>query len=243
MKKKETRKLYAWVGYSMLSASLLMAGCGSQTKDPVETTQTETLESVVTEESYTMQETVKETESVDVTEETSDTSGYGTEATGEFVDGAEITSPLQMLEVIWENFPEENRFPCFGGNTEQPVQEGPGVLDLTDTDYMTYTLLIPAELHDSITEGASMVHAMNANTFTGACVKVEGKDQAEFIEVLKNTIVNNQFMCGFPDRLVIIANGDYIAYAYGKENNMSAFQTIATEKIGGVTVEVDQLLE
>ena len=105
------------------------------------------------------------------------------------------TSAVEILNVIWDNFPESDKFEVIGGGTGNAVENKAGSVDVTDTD------------------------------------------------TLKTDILGARFMCGFPERLVIISTGDYVAYAYGADDLVTTFKDIASEKIEGVKVEVDQLFE
>lgn len=157
--------------------------------------------------------------------------------------GSSYASAVEILETIWDNFPEENKFAAFGGGANNSVEDKPGSVDVTDTDTLTYNLLVPEALQSQISDAASLIHMLNANSFTCGSLKVTDADKATFIETLKTDILGARFMCGFPERLVIISTGDYVVYAYGTADNIEAFENVASEKVEGVKVEVDQLFE
>ena len=46
--------------------------------------------------------------------------------------------------------------------------DAPGKFDISKTEELGITLGLPEDLWDDIDDAASMVHMMNANTFTGA---------------------------------------------------------------------------
>jgi len=68
---------------------------------------------------------------------------------------------------------------------------------------------------------------MNANTFTcGAYHLTDGKGQQEFADALKENIMNRQWMCGFPDTLVIASVGnEYVVSAFGNAEIIETFKT------------------
>ena len=137
------------------------------------------------------------------------------------VDGA-----LQMLEGIWAGYAEEDKFPVIGGNIESPVDNAPGNYDLQYAENLSTVLLIPAADLESVDDAATMVHMMNANTFTGGVVHlVDGADANGFAANVRSAIQNNQWMCGFPDKLVIAVSGQYVLIAYGVNDAMNPFQT------------------
>jgi hypothetical protein len=150
---------------------------------------------------------------------------------------------VDILNLIWENTPEEEKFPSYGGNSSDPVMDAPGTVDRGDTNLLSYTLLVPEDLQESVTDAASLVHMMNGNTFTGAALKIQGTEVEKAAENVRDTVAGNQFVCGFPERLTVITAGDYILYAFGSEENVTSFQSIAESKVEGAKVIYNQLLE
>lgn len=140
-------------------------------------------------------------------------------------------SALEVLENIWNSYGEEEKFPVIGGNMESPVDGGPGNYDMAYAENMTFNLLIPADQIANITEAASMIHMMNANTFTGAVFHLaEGVVAADFAATMQSAVQNNQWMCGFPETLVIAAiGGEYVLVAFGVNDAMTPFQTHLSE--------------
>lgn len=152
-------------------------------------------------------------------------------------------SALEVLETIWAGYADDEKFPVIGGSMAAPVDGAPGSYDLADEN-ISYSLLIPADQLGNVTEAASMIHMMNANTFTGAVYKLAGGiTAADFGNAMKEAILNNQWMCGFPDKLLISGFGDtYVLVAFGANDAMDpftshfeaaypGFETIASESI------------
>ena len=135
-------------------------------------------------------------------------------------------SALEILETVWAEYAEEEKFPVIGGSMAAPVDGAPGSYDLADEN-ITYSLLIPAEQLANVTEAASMIHMMNANTFTCAAFKLaEGVTAADFGTAMKDAVLGNQWMCGFPDALLIRAFGDsYVVMAFGVNDAMTPFES------------------
>ena len=137
-------------------------------------------------------------------------------------------SALEVLETVWAQYGEDEKFAVIGGSMAAPVDGAPGNYDLADEN-ITYSLLIPAEQLANVTEAASMIHMMNANTFTCAAYKLSGVSAADFGAAMKDAILNNQWMCGFPDSLLIRAIGDqYVVVAFGVSDAMTPFETHLT---------------
>ena len=153
-------------------------------------------------------------------------------------------SALELLETVWAQYGEDEMFPVIGGSMAAPVDGAPGNYDLADEN-ITYSLLIPAEQLANVSEAASMIHMMNTNTFTCAAFKLaEGVSAADFGAAMKDAVLSNQWMCGFPDRLLISSlGGAYVVMAFGVNDAMNPFEahltaaypgmeTVASETIG-----------
>ena len=92
---------------------------------------------------------------------------------------------------------------------------------------MTVNLLIPAEQIANVTDVASMIHMMNANTFTcGAFTLAEGVTAEDFGAAMQAAVQGNMWMCGFPETLVIaVVDGAHVLVAFGVNDAMNPFQT------------------
>ena len=135
-------------------------------------------------------------------------------------------SALEILETVWAAYAEDEKFPIAGGNIEAGIMDAPGNYDLAYAENMTWNLLVPADRIDNVTEAASMIHMMNANTFTCGVFKLaEGVTAADFGGAMKDAVLNNQWMCGFPDSVLIRNFGDtYVLVAFGVEDAMTTFE-------------------
>ena len=134
-------------------------------------------------------------------------------------------SALEILETVWGSYAEDEKFAIIGGDMGNPVDGAPGNYNIADEN-ISYSLLIPAEQLGYVTEAASMIHMMNANTFTCAAFKLTGTTAADFGAAMKEAILSNQWMCGFPDSLHIRAIGDqYVIVAFGVNDAMTPFET------------------
>ncbi len=144
---------------------------------------------------------------------------------------------LDVFTPIWDNMPEDFRFAAFGGNqNENAVMDAPGAFDLTDTDGLSYLLLLPEAVQSSIDDAASLVHMMNANTFTGAIVRVADGSTEDVAAQIKEAVVNNQFMCGFPEKLIVMSLDNYVLYAFGLGDVVNAFRDTASNSLSGSPV-------
>ena len=148
-----------------------------------------------------------------------------TTPTTELVPVENPASALEILETVWADYAEDEKFSVIGGDMANPVDGAPGSYNIADEN-ISYSLLIPAEQLGFVTEAASMIHMMNANTFTCAAFKLTGTTAADFGAAMKEAILGNQWMCGFPDSLHIRAIGDqYVIVAFGVNDAMGPFET------------------
>ena len=136
-------------------------------------------------------------------------------------------SALEILENVWNQYGEDEKFAVIGGNMESPVDGAPGNYDMTYAENLTYNLLVPADELASVTEAATMIHMMNANNFTCGAVRLaEGTDAAAFAATMRDAVQNNQWMCGFPETLnVAVVDGVYVVVAFGVNDAMNPFMT------------------
>ena len=156
-------------------------------------------------------------------------------------EASAYASSLDVLNVIWENTPADAKFSAFGGNqNENAVMDAPGAYDITDTDGLAGLLLIPSDVHSSIDDAASLIHMMNANTFTGAAFRVAEGTSADAAAAVQNAILTNQYMCGFPDKTVVMTLDNYVLYAFGAEEFVNNFRDAAQELTGELTVVCDE---
>ena len=119
--------------------------------------------------------------------------------------------------------------------------DAPGKFDITKTEELNLVLGLPESEAANIEDAASMVHMMNANTFTGAAYRLkDGTDTEQFAEAVKDNILARQWMCGQPDTLVIIdAGGGYVVTAFGEAEIMELFKTNALSALTGAEVIVE----
>ena len=135
-------------------------------------------------------------------------------------------SALEILETVWAQYADEEKFSIIGGNIEANIMDAPGSYDMAYAENMTWNLLVPADKLANISEAASMIHMMNANTFTCGVFKLTGITAADFGAAMREAVQGNMWMCGFPDRLLIQSFGDaYVLVAFGVNDAMTPFET------------------
>ena len=144
---------------------------------------------------------------------------------------AASTGSLAVLESVWNLYGEDEKFAVIGGNMESPVDGAPGNYDMAYAENLTWNLLVPADQLANIDQAATMIHMMNANTFTCGVVHLtEGADAAAFAQAMRDAIQGNQWMCGFPETLVIaVVDGEYVLVTFGLNDAVLPFMNHFSE--------------
>ncbi len=151
---------------------------------------------------------------------------------------SQYTEALEVLNQVIEAYGEDELFSMYGGDQENAVMDGPGKFDITKTEELESVYGLAADQSSNIEDAATMVHLMNANTFTGAAYRIkEGVDMNAFADALKSCILARQWICGQPDTLVLInVDGRYIITAFGEAGIIENFKTNALSALSGAQV-------
>lgn len=133
----------------------------------------------------------------------------------------------QTLFAIWNTYKDEDRFAAYGGAVENSVADAPGALDLSNTEEITGRYLLPEDQLANVTEAASLVHMMNNNIFTAAVFGLkDGTDMQTVADALFDNVMNNQWICGQPDKLVIADMGsNQLLMVFGSNEAVEVFKT------------------
>lgn len=138
---------------------------------------------------------------------------------------AAVDDALTILNAIWNTYSDEEKFPAAGGDAEHAVDGAPGSFDVSNADSLSYQLAFPADDASLIDSAASLVHMMNLNTFTcGAFHVADANNVARLADDLRTTIQAKHWMCGFPDKLVIVTVGQSVFSVYGNEELVNTFR-------------------
>ena len=197
-----------------------LAACGSEVKTP----ETEAVET------QPVETTPAETEPAET--EPAETEGTGTETAG----GA-----LDVLSSVWAAVAEDSKFFAMGGDYENPVDGAPGAYNLAD-EGLTATFLVPADQLTNIDEAATLMHAMMANNFTFGAYHVTG-DVNAFVEAMHTAITGNRWMCGMPEKLmIVVVDGEYVIAGYGINDAVAPFETALTATYPNAEVKYNEAI-
>lgn len=154
--------------------------------------------------------------------------------TEESVKEPKVKDAEEILTKIWNTYEASDtdnnmyndRFPILGGHYESYSEEAPGQYDISKAEDLQKSMCFPAEKIGLIDDAATMVHLMNANTFSAGVYHV--KDEADMNEVVKaieDCITKNQWLDGEPDELLIVTIGNhYVLSAFGEDELIAYFK-------------------
>lgn len=145
---------------------------------------------------------------------------------GQMVQETKETTSLEVLEKIWEVYEEQEKFSVAGGDSANSVMDMPGKFDITNSEKLDAALGFPVTEAGLIDEAASLVHMMNANTFTCGAFHVKDEENVTVVaEAVKENIKNRQWLCGFPDMLIVaVVEDKNVVAAFGHTENMELFR-------------------
>lgn len=158
----------------------------------------------------------------------------------------EISSSADALNNVFKTYAEDEKFMMMGGDMNKGVMGEAASFDLADAPAVESTLHISEAMIAKLDDAASGIHAMNANTFTGVAFDLKaGEDAKAFADELKDSVLATQWMCGFPEKLVIYTiNDEYVVYAVGAADLMESFTNKVSTVYGEAAVKVvDQNVE
>lgn len=156
------------------------------------------------------------------------------------------SSTLTILNDVWATYAEDEKPFIMGGDATNPVDGAPGNYDISDLGGINAMFHIDAENMALVDEVASMVHAMNANTFTASTFHVTDEaNVVAFVTDAKESIKSTQWMCGIPEKLVMITvDGDYVVSAFGATDIIDNFSSKVVDVYGeAAAIVVDEPIE
>ena len=131
---------------------------------------------------------------------------------------------LEILEKVWSKYSTDEKFPATGGSEKHMKEDMPGKFDVSDTESLDFELGFPKANASEIDDAASLMHMLNQNNFSCGVYHVKGSGNAEALAgKIKENILARQWLCGFPEKLVILTVGDYIVSVFGAKELTDTF--------------------
>ena len=148
---------------------------------------------------------------------------------------------VDVLNLVWAKFADDEKPFVMGGYADTMVDGAPGKFDISLVEDMDAMLGIPAANVADIDDAASVIHAMNANTFTGAAYHLkEGKDASALASAIEAHLAGRQWMCGIPETLLIISVDGFVVTAFGANDIVSNFKAKLTGEFASAQVLVEK---
>ncbi len=153
------------------------------------------------------------------------------------------TGALSLLTSVWSTYSEDDKFPAAGGDAEHAVDGVPGSFDVSNADSLTYQLTFPSADVSLIDGAASLVHMMNLNTFTCGAFHVSDASNVSTVAAdIRSAVQGKQWMCGFPEKLVILTSGQYVVSVYGNESLVNTFRDKFVAAHSGASTVYDEAI-
>lgn len=153
-------------------------------------------------------------------------------------------TPVQVLTTVWDGYADNQKFAISGGDWDNSVMDAPGEFDAANAEALDSMLGFPQDKIEAIDAAASFMHMMNANTFTAGAYHVKDAGDVDgVVSALKDNIKNRQWMCGFPDTLLIVkVDANTVVSAFGEATNIENFKTNILAAYEGAEVVVEESL-
>ena len=166
----------------------------------------------------------------------------GGESKNEYAD----VGAIEVLNKVWGSYKDEEKFPIIGGDTSEDniTTDAPGKFDIGDSAALDTTLGFPAADIDKIDQAASVIHMMNANTFTCGAFHVKDAGDVDAIcTSIKDNIMQRQWICGFPEKLVIATVGNNVVSSFGETEIIDGFKEKLTAAYESSEIVCDAPIE
>lgn len=152
-----------------------------------------------------------------------------------------VGNALDILNTIWSSYADDEKFAIIGG--DERVMDAPGTLDPSNTQTMSGSYYIPEANAAMVDDAASMIHMMNANTFTGGVYHLKDAANVDaFASAVKDNILGAQWICGFPDKVLVISIDDYVIVVFGAEEIIDNFGAKTAAAFNGAEVLYDEII-
>ena len=154
-------------------------------------------------------------------------------------------NPLDVLNKVWDSYTDDEKFPAAGGDMSEAnmKDDAPGNVALDDADTVAYLTSFPADMVDKLDAAASLMHMMNANTFTCGAFRLKDAADADAVcAAIHDGLNSKQWMCGFPDKMVIAKVSGCIVSVYGAEDLVNTFRDKLTAAYENAEIVYDEAI-
>lgn len=190
----------------MLAVAASLVSCGGNNNS------TTTTEPGVTTTTNTNATTTSNTNTATTTTEATTTTTPDVPVTPAYANA------LDLFNKIWGSYTDDDKFPVGGGDEDHNSDEGPGAFDIEKNkeSIKAYTHITDDLLATVKNDAANLIHMMNTNTFSSAIFHLKDASTAEkFAKDYNSAIMGTRWMCGFPERVLVISVDEYVIVAFG----------------------------
>lgn len=147
-------------------------------------------------------------------------------------------APIDILNNIWNKVPEDNRFFVGGGDAENSVMGGAGLVK--DPAAFQFPYLIPESEVSKIDNAASIMHGMIVNNFAAIALHYTNKADVEAsAKAIEESYTTARWDCGFPERLYIVQIGNETIVAMrGLNDALNVFIPAISEAYSADSIKV-----
>ena len=158
----------------------------------------------------------------------------------------EIKDATELLTKVWDEYnakaSEDLQLFVGGGNPETMVENNAGKFDSKiegAMDMLAFTFCASEDTVAKTDDISTLMSMMNSNQLSAAAYHVTNAADVEtVINSIKDATLGNQWMCGFPETLIIATVGDdYVVSAFGNEQLIDTFED-SLESVYGDMVDV-----
>lgn len=155
-----------------------------------------------------------------------------------------VSDPVEFLNTVWSRYSDDEKFPAGGGYGDDNIVDGSAGYYELDADTLTWRLHFPADSISDITMVGSIEHMLNSNTFTAAAYTMADKSNADDLaRAVRDSIQSTRWMCGFPDKIVIMTIDDILFASFGAEEQINTFRDRIIEVYNTAVTYYDEPIE
>lgn len=147
------------------------------------------------------------------------------------------TNATEVLVSVYDAIAEDKKFGVVGGDENNQSFEAPAKYDVAKADELVSNFALAETQKENIEDAATALHSMMANHFSGAAYILKADADAKaFADDFSAGLTGRQWMCGLPEKYVVISAGNCVLTAFGLADNIESFKTAATTALANAEV-------
>lgn len=147
------------------------------------------------------------------------------------------TNATEVLVSVYDAIAEDKKFGVVGGDENNQSFEGPAKYSVELADELANAFALPATQAENLEDAATALHEQMTNNFSGAAYILKADADAKtFADEYVAGLNGRQWMCGLPEKYVVISAGNCVLTAFGLADNIESFKTAATTALANAEV-------